>query len=68
MTLSDDKITEIFYQVDTFYIHFHQALAPHILGNPPKKKPKLSVSEVISLMILFHHSGYRTMNGVYIDY
>jgi len=68
MTLSDDKITEIFCQVDTFCFHFHKALAPHILGNPPKKKPKLSVSEVITLMILFHHSGYRTMKGFYKEY
>ena len=53
MTLSDDKITEIFCQIDTFYIHFHHALASHIIGNPPKRKPKLSTSEVITLMILF---------------
>lgn len=68
MTLSDDKITEIFCQVDTFCIHFHTALASHTLGNPPKRKPKLCVSEVITLMILFHHSGYRTMKGFYTQY
>jgi len=34
----------------------------------PKKKPKLSVSEVITLMILFHHSGYRTMKAFYTNY
>jgi len=68
MTLSDDKITDIFCQVDTFCFHFHNALAPQILGNPPKKKPKLCVSEVITLMILFHHSGYRTMKGFYTNY
>ena len=68
MTLSDDKITEIFCQVDTFCFHFHNALAPQILGNQPKKKPNLSVSEVITLMILFHHSGYRTMKGFYMNY
>lgn len=68
MTLSDDRITEIYYQVDTFCLHFFNALGSHILGNPPKKKPKLSVSEVITLMILFHHSGYRTMKGFYTTY
>lgn len=65
MTLSDHKITEIFYHVDTFCIHYHRVLDPHLLGNTPKKKPKLSVSEVITLMILFHHSGYRTMKWFY---
>jgi len=68
MTLSDDNITEIFCQIDTFCIHFFKALDPHIVGNPAKKKPKLCVSEVITLMILFHHSGYRTMKGFYINY
>jgi hypothetical protein len=68
MTLSDDRITDIFCQVDTFCIHFHKVLASHILGNPPKKKPRLSVSEVMTLMILFHHSGYRTMKGFYTEY
>jgi len=68
MTLSDDRITEIFCQVDTFCIHFHNALAAHIMGNPAKRKPTLSTSEVITLMILFHHSGYRTMKRFYLDY
>lgn len=65
MTISDDKITEVSCQVDTFCFHFHNALAPQILGNPPKKKPK---REVITLMIVFHHSGYRTMKGFYNNY
>jgi len=68
MTLSDDRITEIYCQVDTFCIHFHKAFSSHVLGNPPKKKPKLSVSEVITLMILFHYSGNRTMKGFYTHY
>lgn len=68
MTLSDDKITEIFCHVDTFCTYFQNALTPHIVGNPPKKKPRLSISEVITLMILFHHSGYRTMKGFYTSY
>jgi len=68
MTLSDDRITEIFCQVDTFCIHFHNALAAHIMGNPAKRNPTLSTSEVITLIILFHHSGYRTMKRFYLDY
>ena len=48
MTLSDDKITGIFCQVDTFCFHFHNALAPQILGNPPKK-------EAITLGQRSHH-------------
>ena len=40
MALSDDKITDIFCQVYTFCFHFHNGLAPQILGNPPKKEAK----------------------------
>ena len=48
MTLSDDNITEIFCQVDTFCIHFQKALASHILGNPPKKS-KRPINYMLSL-------------------
>ena len=60
MTLSDDKITEIFCLVDSFYLSFERTLKSHALGNPPKRKPRMATSEVITIMILFHHSGYRT--------
>ena len=68
MSLSDTKITEIFYHVDTFCIYYYQAADPLTLGKPAKKKPKLATSEVITIMIAFHHSGYRTIKHFYNDY
>lgn len=68
MTLSDNKITDIFCLVDSFCIAFQHALSPHLLGNPAKKAPTMNTSEVITIMILFHHSGYRTMKGFYLNY
>lgn len=68
MTLSDNKITEIYCLVDNFCISFHRAMAKHLLGNNPKRKPNLSTSEVITIMILFHHSGYRTIKCFYTQY
>ena len=68
MTLSDDKITEIFCLVDSFCSSFDRTLKSHPIGNPPKRKPRLSTSEVITIMILFHHSNYRTMKHFYMHY
>jgi len=68
MNLSDDKATEIFCAVDDFYKAFKRVLDPALLGNAPKKPSKMCTSEVITIMILFHHSGFRTMKGFYINY
>lgn len=54
MTLSTDKITDIFYLIDEFCHHFDQSIKGYVLGNEPKRKPKMSTSEVITLMVLFH--------------
>lgn len=68
MTLSTDKITNIFYLVDEFCHHFDQSIKGHILGNQPKRKPKMSTSEVITLMILFHYGSFRNMKHFYLHY
>lgn len=68
MFLSDSKLTEMFCLADNFCHHFRKALASHQLGRPPKKKPRMSTSEVMTLMMAFHHSGYRTMKHFYLDY
>ena len=63
-----DKITDIFCTVDEFCIHFEKFTEPFLLGNPPKRKPKMSNSEIITIMILFHLSGFRTFKHFYIYY
>lgn len=68
MTLSPDKITEIFYLVDDFCIEFEKSVQNHLLGNRPKKTPKMSCSEVITIMILFHSGGFRNMKHFYTHY
>ena len=68
MVLSDDKITEIFFLVDEFCIEFEQTIKNHILGNKPKRKPKMSCSEVITIMIMFHTGGFRCMKHFYVHY
>ena len=68
MVLSPAKITEIFYLIDEFCIEFEQTIQKHTLGNKPKRKPRMSCSEVITLMVIFHSSGFRNMKHFYLFY
>jgi len=68
MTLTDSKITEIFYLADEFCNNLEQSIKKHLLGNKPKRKPRMSCSEVITIMIIFHTGGFRTMKHFYIHY
>ena len=68
MALSDTKITEIFYLTDEFWVEFQNSAKKHLLGNKPKRKPRMSCSEVITLMIIFHNGGFRNMKHFYIHY
>ncbi len=68
MTLTDDKITDIFYLIDNFCIEFDKSVQKHILGNKPRRKPTMNCSEVITLMVLFHSGGFRNMKHFYLHY
>jgi hypothetical protein len=68
MALTNNKITEIFYLIDEFCIEFDKSVEKHILGNKPKRAPKMSPSEVITIMVMFHTGGFRNMKHFYIHY
>lgn len=68
MTLSEDKITDIFYLTDEFCRYFNQYIQKHSLGNKPKRKPKMAISEVITLMVLFHYGSFRNFKHFYLHY
>ncbi len=68
MYLSKDKITEIFVLVDEFSIEFNKTISEHSLGNKPKKKPKMSNSEVITITILFHFGAFKNLKHFYLYY
>jgi hypothetical protein len=65
MNLNKDKITEIFYLADEFCNEFDKTVSNYILGNTPKKKPKMSPSEVITIMVLFHYGAFKNMKHFY---
>ena len=68
MIITEDKITEIFYLADEFCIEFNKTVDQHLLGKKPKKKPRMSTSEVITIMILFHFGQFRNMKYFYQGY
>lgn len=68
MNLSSDKVTEIFYLTDEFCVQFEDSLSTYLIGNTPKRKPRMSNSEVITLMTLFHLGSFRNMKHFYINY
>lgn len=63
-----DKITDIFCIVDEFCFEFEKFTKPFLLGNPPKRNPKMSNSEIMTIVILFQLSGFRTFKHFYIYY
>ncbi len=62
------KVTEIFCLVDEFCKEYDQVVEKHMLGNPSKRPPIMVKSEVITIMILFQLSGFRTFKHFYIFY
>jgi len=73
--LTIDQITEIFFAADEYCILFEQNIDNCIIKLPgssdklTRNKPSgLSDSEVITLLICFHLSDYRTLKHFYKDY
>lgn len=60
-------IEEIFFQIDNFCNQFLPEFQKKMLNNHPCKKRQSSLfeSEIITLMILFHMSHYRTFKDFY---
>lgn len=63
-----DKLTDIFCTVDEFCTNFDQTTKAFLLGNPSKRPPVMSKSEVITIVLLFHLSGFRCFKHFYIYY
>lgn len=71
--ISSDKITKIFCLIDDFCKEFEKAKSGHILNENNAKKQrnrscKLSDSEVICIMVLFHYGQFRNLKHFYINY
>ena len=68
--INKDKITEIFVSVDDFCNIFERELNKKLIGKSKiRNKPcKLSMSEVMTIQIAFHHSGFKNFKEFYLGY
>ena len=68
--ISTTKVTEIFCSIDDFCLEFVPNFNQYLIGNAKKRnKPsKLSLSEVMTIQVLFHISGYRNFKTFYAGY
>ena len=68
--ISTSKITEIFCSIDDFCGEFVPFWQKHLILNGKKRKraSKMSLSEVMTIQVLFHFSGYRTFKEFYLGY
>jgi hypothetical protein len=61
--MNEDSITSLYCDVDDFCKAFERYCRTHLLpgGKTPKWFPasRLSLSEVMTIILLFHLSGYR---------
>ncbi len=62
------KISDIFCLVDEFCKDFDETTRPFLVGRPAKRPATMSKSEVISICLLFHLSGFRCFKHFYMFY
>jgi len=63
-------ITEIFCDIDDFCKQWFIEISPYLLPDPNRKrqrKCRMSASEIMTIVILFHLSHYRTFKDYYRD-
>jgi hypothetical protein len=68
-----DKITELFCITDEFCKNFEKTTESFIIGNKPKRKPRMSTAKVITIyylfnLYLFHLGGFHCFKHFYIFY
>lgn len=61
-------LEEIFCVIDDFCKHFHQEQSKYALPNPKQKRKRsfqMTLSEVMTILTMFHFSHYRTFKDFY---
>jgi len=64
-------INEIFVSMDDFYLQFTKEMAKHQLADITKKRNRayrMSPSEVMTIMVLFHLSNFKDIKHFYLFY
>ena len=66
-----DQITEIFVSIDDFYCKFNHEIKKHQLSTSEKQRNRsyrMSASEVMTIMVLFHLSNNKNIKHFYLFY
>lgn len=65
--ISEEKLIEVFITIDDFVNLFDQWLASRALAptNQPTRQPELSSSEIMTILVYYHHSGYKNFQYYY---
>jgi len=70
--ISKSKITEIFYLLDEFNKQYTATLENSGINDSQIKrrnrKPIMSDSEIMTILVLFHLKSYRSLKSFYLDY
>lgn len=70
--ISKDKVTEIFFIIDEFFIEYSKVINQHGICNGKSKKRNrsftMSDSEVMTIMLLFHYGSFRNLKHFYLGY
>ncbi|SHG78549.1 Transposase DDE domain-containing protein [Salegentibacter echinorum] len=69
--ISNDKVTEIFFDIDEFCKVFEPAFTQKLLEDGKKHRKrafKMSMSEILTITVIFQLSGHRTFKHFYLFY
>jgi hypothetical protein len=58
-------LTTIFYHIDEFYKSFQQQCLREKDKKSKSIRKTLSLSEIMTIMVYYHHSGYKTFKDYY---
>ena len=61
-------IVQLFCEIDDFYKVFETVWRKHLIGNGRvrNRATRLSMSEVMTILVLYHESDYKTLKGFYL--
>ena len=65
------NILPLFFEIDEFCRYFEPIWNKHLLAQNCKKRNRrrsLALSEVMTIMVLFHQSGYRNLKQFYLEF
>lgn len=71
---SESEITEIFFICDEFHKRFEQTARQRMVGSPQEPLRRMyhrasvtAIPEVMSILLMFHGSGYRFLKRFYLN-